>query len=168
MEGSLPRWDKAPPAQWLYQKGQHSSGRGFGRGVGGPGGRISQGIASWVAGLGVVEGHIPDLFNFMRLRKKKSPCAFMPNMSPCNQGQKYHRAGSSHSLPHTGTSSSRFTHQHQETKKSEGFYDAWLPCILSWVTSHLHSGSNPKYLVNKHHLHGEGSHPFCCPLYTFI
>lgn len=100
--GSLLSWDKAPPSQWLCQKRQHRSGKGFGRGVRGPGGRISQGIASWIAGLGmgkgVAEGCTPGLFNFMRLRKKKSPCTFMPSVSSCNQGQKYHRAGSSHSL----------------------------------------------------------------------
>lgn len=90
------------PIPVAVPKRQHRSGKGFGRGVRGPGGRISQGIASWIAGLGmgkgVAEGCTPGLFNFMRLRKKKSPCTFMPSVSSCNQGQKYHRAGSSHSL----------------------------------------------------------------------
>lgn len=133
--------------------------------MGGPGGRISQGIASWISGLGmgkgVVEGRIPDLLNFMRLRKKKSPCTLMPSMSSCNQGQKNHRAGNSGSLSPTlaHPPQDSFTNKRKpkKKKKSEDVRDTWFSQILSGVTPHLHSGSNPKYLVNRHHLHGKGS-----------
>lgn len=62
MEGSLLRWDKAPPSQWLCWKRQHSLARGLGRGLGGPGEEFLKELHHGLLALGWAKVRLKDVY----------------------------------------------------------------------------------------------------------